>query len=62
MYENSGSQFYRLTTGIQSGSDALFEKWLFMTFLTNLGIKEVLRSFKFVLEVEQVKPYLSHQN
>ena len=32
MYESSGSQFFRTTTGIQSGPDAFDESRLVMTF------------------------------
>ena len=49
-YESSGPQFFRITTGIQSGPDA-FEAWSFvMTFLTILGVMEILCSFRLVLE------------
>ena len=50
MYENSGSQFFRTTTRIQSGPDAFDESRFVMTCLTILGVKEILRSFKLVLE------------
>ena len=50
MYESSGSQFFRSTTGIQSGQDALDESKLVMTFLTILGVTEILCSFRLVLE------------
>ena len=50
MYESSGSQFFRTTTGIQSGPDA-FDKSRFITiFLTILGVLEILCSFNLVLE------------
>ena len=42
MYESSGSQFFRTTTGIQSGPDALDESRFAMTFLTILGVMEIL--------------------
>ena len=38
MYESSGSQFFRTTTGIQSGPGAFDKSRFFMTFLTFLGI------------------------
>ena len=41
MYENSGSNFFRITTGIQLGPDAPDKLWLDMTFLTNFGITEI---------------------
>ena len=50
MYESSGSQFFRTTTGIQSGPDAFDESWFVMTFLTILGVMEILCSFRLVLE------------
>ena len=50
MYESSGSQFFRTTTGIQSGPDALDESKFVMTFLTILGVMEILCSFRLVLE------------
>ena len=50
MYESSGSQFFRTTTGIQSGPDAFDESRFIMTFLTNLGVIEILCSFRLVLE------------
>ena len=50
MYESSGSQFFRTTTGIQSGLDAFDESRFVMTFLTILGVMEILCSFRLVLE------------
>ena len=50
MYESSGSQFFRITAGIQSGSDAFDESRFIMTFLTILGVIEILCSFRLVLE------------
>ena len=49
MYESSGSQFFRTSTGIQSGPDT-FDESRFMTFLTILGITEILCSLRLVLE------------
>ena len=49
MYESSGSQFFRTTTGIQSGPDAFDESKFVMTFLTILGVMEIC-SFRLVLE------------
>ena len=46
----SGSQFFRMTTGIDSGPDALDESRFIMTFLTILGVTEILCSFRLVLE------------
>ena len=50
MYESSGSQFFRTTTGIQSGPDAFEESRFVMTFLTILGIINILCCFRSVLE------------
>ena len=50
MYESSGSQFFRTTTGIQSGPDAFDESRFAMTFLTILRVTEILCSFRLVLE------------
>ena len=50
MYESPGSQFFRTTTGIQSGPDAFEESRFVMTLLTILGVMEILCSFRLVLE------------
>ena len=50
MYESSGSQFFRTTTGIQSGPDAFDGSRLVMTFLTLLGVMEIICSFRLVLD------------
>ena len=50
MYECSGSQFFRTTAGIRSGSDAFDESRFVMIFLTILGVMEILCSFRLVLE------------
>ena len=50
MYESSGSQFFRTTTGIQPGPDGFDESRFVMTFLTILGVMEILCSFRLVLE------------
>ena len=50
MYESSGSQFFRTTTGIQSGPDVFHESRFVMTFLTILGVMEILCSSRLVLE------------
>ena len=50
MYESSDSQFFRTTTGIQSGPDAFDESRFVMTFLNILGVMEILCSFRLVLE------------
>ena len=50
MYESSGQQFFKINTGIQSVLDAFDKSKLVVTFLTNLGVTEILCSFKLVLE------------
>ena len=50
--EKSGSQFFRTTTGIQSGSDAFDKSRFVMTFLTILEVTEIVCSFRLVLEGE----------
>ena len=50
MYESSGPQFFRTTTGIQSESDNFDKSRSVMTFLTNFGVTEILGSFRLVLE------------
>ena len=42
--------FFRTTTGIQSKRDAFGESSFFKTFLTILGVMEILCRFKLVLE------------
>ena len=50
IYESSGSQFFRTTTGMQSGPNAFNESRSVMTFSTILGLTEILCSFRLVLE------------
>ena len=50
MYKISGSQFFRTTTTIQSGPDAFDESSFVVTFLTTLGVIEILCSFRLVVE------------
>ena len=50
MYESSGSQFFRTTTGTHSGRGAFDESRFFMIFLTILGYTGILCSFRLVLE------------
>ena len=50
MNESSGSQFFRTTTGLQSGPDILDESSFIMTVLTILGVIEILCSFRLVLQ------------
>ena len=49
MKANSGSQFFRTTTGTQAGPDAFEKSSFVMTFLTILGVTEILCSFRLVL-------------
>ena len=48
--ENAGWQFFRTTTGIQQGLDVFDKSRLVITFSTNFGVAEILRSFKLVLD------------
>ena len=50
MYESSGSQFFKTTTGIQSEPETFDKSRFAMTFLTILGATEILCSFRLVLE------------
>ena len=50
MYESSGSQFFRTITGTQSEPGTFDESRFIMTFLTILGVMEILCSFRLVLE------------
>ena len=50
MYESSGSQFFRTTSRTQSGLDAFGKSRFVKTFLTILGVTEILYSFRLVLE------------
>ena len=54
-YKSSGSQFFRTTTGIQSGPNAFDKSRFIMTFLTILGVTEILCSFRLVLEGKEGK-------
>ena len=58
MHETPGSQFFRITTGIQSGPHSLDKSRLVMTFLTNCGDAEVLYIFRLVLEGKAGKEIL----
>ena len=50
VYESSGSQSFRTTTGIQSGPDTFNESRFILTFLTILGVTTILCSFRLVSE------------
>ena len=54
MYESSGSQLFRTTIGIQSGSDAFDKLRFIVTLLIILGGTEILHSLGLV--------YLSFQD
>ena len=54
--------WYKTTTGIQSGPDAFDKSRFIMTFLTILGATEILCSFKLFLEGKTGKEILSHQD
>ena len=53
--ESSGSQFFKATTGIQSGPDVFSESRSIISFLTILQVIEILCSFRLVLEGKTVK-------
>ena len=55
MYENSGSQFLRTTTSMQSRLNVFYKSRFAMIFLTILGVTEILCSFIFVLEEKAIK-------
>ena len=46
MYQSSDPQFFRTTNGIQSAPDNFDESRLVITFLTHLGVMEILCNFK----------------
>ena len=50
MYESSDSQFFSTTDRIQSGRDTSDKSRLVVTFLINLGVSEILCSFRIVLK------------
>ena len=50
MKESKGAQFFRTTTGIQSGPDTFDKSRFIMTLFTILGVTEILCSLKLVLE------------
>ena len=55
MYESLDSQFFRTTTGIQSGPRTFDESKFIMTFLSILGVTEILCSFRLVVEAKTGK-------
>ena len=50
MYESSSSKFFTPNTGTQSGPGAFDESRFVTTFLTTLGVTEMLCSFRLILE------------
>ena len=50
MHENSGSQFFRTSTGIQSEPDAFEHPWFVLIFLINLVVLRIFYIFTLVLE------------
>ena len=54
IYESSGSQFFKTTTGIQSGPDAFDNSRIIMTFLTTSGVREIC-DFRLFVEGKTVK-------
>ena len=50
MEESSGSQLFRMTTGIQSGPDVFDKSRFIMTLITILGVTEILCILKLVPE------------
>ena len=50
MSGSSGSQFFKTITGIKSGPDASDKSRFLMTSLTILGVREILCSFRLVLQ------------
>ena len=65
MYESSGSHFFITTTGIRSGPNAFDKSRFVMTFLTIVGVTEVLCSFRIVPEgktSKEIPEYLSQQD
>ena len=59
IYESSGSQFLRITTGIQSGPDAFDESRFIMTFLTIMGGRKYYAVSDQLQKGKQVKRYQS---
>ena len=58
MYESSGSQFFRITTGIQSQPVTFDESRFVMTFLTILGLMDISCSFRLVIDRKTGKEIL----
>ena len=60
MYKSSVSQFFKTSTGIQSGPDA-FDELRFVLTLTIFVVTEILSSFRLLLE-GKTGEILSHQD
>ena len=50
MYQSSSSQFFRTTAEMQSKADIFGKSGLVIIFLMNLGVVEILCSYRLVLE------------
>ena len=50
MYETSGLQFFRTTTGIKSGPEAFDESRFVKTLVTTFGVTKILCSVMLVQE------------
>ena len=50
MYETSGLQFFRTTTGIKSGPEAFDESRFVKTLVTTFGLTKILCSVRLVQE------------
>ena len=55
MNESSGLQFFRTTAGMKSEPDTFDDSRLIISFLTILGVIEILCSFRLVLEYKTGK-------
>ena len=55
MYESSGSQFFRTTTGMKLEPDSFDQSRVVMTIVTIFGVTEMLWSFRLVLERKEGK-------
>ena len=62
IYKSSGSQFFRTTTGIQSGPDAFAESKFVMSFSTIFEVMEIYSVSNQFQKGEKVKGYPSHQD
>ena len=58
IHESSGSQFFRTTTGIQSGPDIFGKSRFVMTFLNILRVTGILNWFRLILKGNKGKEIL----